>query len=366
VKFHNYNTKAKVPEVQNWYADAEQLGKQFKIKAYPTYVFVAPNGMVSQQVSGYQNVQTFLETAKTSLEPGRKYIDPNERYYTLLDQFNNGKKDYAQMPYLFDIAMELNDINTTKTISKEYRAYLTGLKPQEWFTPATLGFLAQLSLSSSSPFFPLFYKETKKVNSILKKNGFAEKVVENVIYKEEALPFMKAAGFEKPEGRDSNTSTELNWNKLLDSISKNYSKSYAERTVLIAKIDWYAKKDPMIFYKYYMQYINQYGLELIDKQGQMAPGWVNFHACDIFALSKDEILLQTTAKWMRKIVDQEPENCMYIDTYANLLYKLGDRKKALEWEVKALNIALEKKYDQDAKEYTKVIEKMKKNETTWN
>jgi thioredoxin-related protein len=368
VKIQMDKTKADASEIQSWYADAEQLGKQFRIQAYPTYAFLAPDGRLSQQVSGYQNAQNFVEKAKTSLEPGRKFNDPNEKYYILLEQFNRGKKDYQQMPYLFDKAMELNDINTAKEISKEYKAYLAGLKQQKWFTSATLVFLAQLPLSSSSPFFPLFFKETKKVNNVTKKNGFAEKVVENVIFKEEALPFMEASGYGKPITQGGpNASAELDWDILAESISKKYPRSYVERTVLMAKVDWYeANRNINLFYKNFIQYIDKYGLEQIDKRGKMAPGWVNFHACDIFMLSEDRAILKTTAKWMKNIVDQEPENCMYIDTYANLLYKLGDSKKALEWEVRALNIALKEKYDQDAKEYSKVIEKIKKGKPTWN
>lgn len=52
---------------------------------------------------------------------------------------------------------------------------------------------------------------------------------------------------------------------------------------------------------------------------------------------------------------------MLIDTYANLLHKLGRTKEAIEWQEKALA-----KVDADSKaEYQATLDKMKKGEPTW-
>jgi thioredoxin-related protein len=367
VKVQMDKTKADAPEVQSWYAEAEQLGKQFKIQAFPTYVFVAPDGNVSHQVSGYQNVEDFVAIAKTALVPGRKYNDPNEKYYALLKQFEQGKMEYSQMPSLIDKAEELQDLKSTNAILKQYKDYVRTLKPAEWLKPDILRVLSRGPIYTTSrlsaSFFNLFYTQTKKINSVLKKTGFAEKVVENVIYSEEALPFMKTAGY----GKKLDAGAELDWNKLAEMIAKKYPKPYVDRTILIAKIDWYgANRNTDKFYKNYLQYIDQYGLEQIDKQGQMAPGWVNYHAWGIFTTSTDKKLLETTAKWMAVVIESEPGNFLYIDTYANLLYKLGKTKEALLWEEKALKLAHEWKDEQGIKECTVAIQKMKKGEPTWN
>ena len=53
----------------------------------------------------------------------------------------------------------------------------------------------------------------------------------------------------------------------------------------------------------------------------------------------------------------------YIDTYANMLYKLGRKDEALTWEKKAQAITIEqgsdKSWGQD------VIDKINKDEPTW-
>ena len=53
---------------------------------------------------------------------------------------------------------------------------------------------------------------------------------------------------------------------------------------------------------------------------------------------------------------------MYIDTYANLLYKLGKKDEAITWEQKALDLAPEG----EKKSYEETLDKMKKGEKTWN
>ena len=54
---------------------------------------------------------------------------------------------------------------------------------------------------------------------------------------------------------------------------------------------------------------------------------------------------------------------MFIDTYANLLYKTGKKDLAVEWEQKALNIL--KQNNEDYAGYQETLDKMKKGEKTW-
>ena len=55
--------------------------------------------------------------------------------------------------------------------------------------------------------------------------------------------------------------------------------------------------------------------------------------------SKDKRLINKAVNWMQIILKSEhysePQS---IDTYANLLYKLGRRREAVKWEKKAMQI----------------------------
>lgn len=59
---------------------------------------------------------------------------------------------------------------------------------------------------------------------------------------------------------------------------------------------------------------------------------------------------------------KDSNNPAFIDTYANILYKLGKKDEALTWEKKAYDLAPE----QGKQGYHDIMEKMKKNEKTWN
>jgi hypothetical protein len=83
-----------------------------------------------------------------------------------------------------------------------------------------------------------------------------------------------------------------------------------------------------------------------------------FQRCD------DKEVLENALTWSKKsFTDQAKVEPGYIDTYANLLYKLGRNKEALEWETKAQDIAIkqgaDKGWGQD------VIDKINKGEKTW-
>jgi tetratricopeptide (TPR) repeat protein len=62
---------------------------------------------------------------------------------------------------------------------------------------------------------------------------------------------------------------------------------------------------------------------------------------------------------MKIICDAHPEEGNYLDTYANLLYKLGRTEEALRYEEKAFALA------PNDKDITDNLSKMKKGEPTW-
>jgi hypothetical protein len=50
---------------------------------------------------------------------------------------------------------------------------------------------------------------------------------------------------------------------------------------------------------------------------------------------------------------------MFMDTYANLLYKIGKKEDAVAWEQKAINLSTDKKVYQES------LDKMNNGEKTW-
>ena len=86
----------------------------------------------------------------------------------------------------------------------------------------------------------------------------------------------------------------------------------------------------------------------------------NMFSWSIFENISDTSLLNTALSWSKKSIEQD-EKPMYIDTYANLLYKLGQKEEAIKQEEKAISLLK----DEDKKSYKETLEKMKKGERTW-
>jgi alpha-N-arabinofuranosidase len=90
------------------------------------------------------------------------------------------------------------------------------------------------------------------------------------------------------------------------------------------------------------------------------PALLNNLAWDIFAGSTDKAQLKLALGWS-KTVAEKTSDPGFIDTYANLLYKLGQKQAAIAAETKALNLAA----DSDKAGFQTTLDKMQKGTPTW-
>jgi hypothetical protein len=91
-----------------------------------------------------------------------------------------------------------------------------------------------------------------------------------------------------------------------------------------------------------------------------SPAKISSISKKVFEGSNDTTLLNQALKWMEKAVDME-RNSFTMSTYANLLYKLGNKEEALKWMDKAVVLAPES----EQPDYKVVMDKMQKGENTW-
>jgi tetratricopeptide (TPR) repeat protein len=91
-----------------------------------------------------------------------------------------------------------------------------------------------------------------------------------------------------------------------------------------------------------------------------SPAKISSISKKVFEGTDDPTLLNQALKWMEKAVDME-RNSFTMSTYANLLYKLGNKEEALKWMDKAVVLAPEN----EQPDYKVVMDKMQKGENTW-
>ena len=110
------DTTAKDDEVvKSWYQDGHDLAQKYDVRAYPTYLVFDEDGNVVHRFVGSSPAEEFLAKVKLSL-------NPETQYYTLLNQYKNGKKDTAFLLAMAKAAFEAYDMENAKKIADEYLA----------------------------------------------------------------------------------------------------------------------------------------------------------------------------------------------------------------------------------------------------
>jgi len=368
VKIQMDKTEKDNEEVQSWRKDADIIAKQYRIQAYPTYIFLSPNGLIVHKETGFKPPIDFISVAETAIAPGKAYDDPYQIYDQLLADYKKGKKDYSKMPYMVRTAILLADTETANVIAKDYSNYVVGLRDKELYSQENIEFFTSV-ISSKSKFFNLFFPDGSKIDAALNKKGYAQNIVDKVILNEEVEPFIKMrTGGMQMMGAKPKAVPEPEWNNLYKIIKKKFDINYAERNILEAKIIWNEGQQNLRYTKYFIEKWEKYGLDTTDSQTDLR---LNQVAWDIFNKVNDKEQIESAINWMQGVVKRSERkniawNAATTDTYASLLYKAGKKDKAIQIEERAVSIAETSKYKPLIAELQERANQMKKGQPTWS
>jgi thioredoxin-related protein len=319
-------------EVKSWYQAGHDIAEQYKVQVYPTYLIFDANGKSVHRFAGSSDAPAFLSRAATAL-------NPETQYYTMLDRYKAGKKDTAFLHSMVLTAADAYDLETAGTIANEYIAAQSNL-----YTKNNLDFISRFTHSSKDKGFDLLLNHEDKVDAIIGK-GASGKIVRDIILREEVFPkfFSKDGPVDLPD-----------WAAIQSSIQTKYPAKVNE-IMSYSKVVFYENKgDWNNFAPAVVAYMKSYGNNESDNQ-------LNEFAWAVFQNCSDMTCVAEALDWSKRSFAKE-QNPAYLDTYANILYKMGKKDEAIEWEGKALSLSAEG----DKKGYQDTIDKMKKGEKTWN
>ncbi len=367
VKIQMDQTNKDDDNVKAWYSDAELVGRKYKVTAYPSFLFLAPDGRIIEKEIGYKTTEEFVKLGQSVLVPGKVYDDPYAEYDRLINEYNKGNKDYSKMPYLVKTSQYIGERETARAIGKDYTNYLLSLSDDKLYTKGNIEFLTSTyAIGSKSKIFKLFYPDGRKVDSIMNKKGFAMSVVDKTIQRElvDSFTHTKSDGWQIID--QTQKYPEIDWAQLDNIIKMKYNSTYADRNVLDGKIRWYRFKDENLFVNNFIERMKKYGSDTTDDD---VDGNINDCAYIIFQKRNDKSQIHLAIQWMEGVLKRHPSDHLYIDTYASLIYKSGKKKNGLKWEEKALAIASAKPADEvypsDIELFKKQIEGMKKGAKIW-
>lgn len=347
--------------IQSWYKDADSLNKRYAT-GYPSFIFLSPQGNITDVSLGFKPANEFIKVAKAAIAPGKQYDDLNAKYIKLVDEYNQGIKHYGEMPFMIRTSLKLGEQKFAKTLLDEHTNYVSGLGPKERYTKENIELWASFLLNQEGKRFEFFYKDADIINRVMGQKDYAERVVDRTIQSTVVRPFFESLpkGKEMYEnlpvtlGQQAKTDyDEPDWNKLYGKIQKKFNSKYAKRNLIVAKTFWYQKKNNFsAWLKYYPKSLEISGID----------AWINDNAWKIFLKVNDKNTLNEIIPWMKKALVQYPKAFTFVDTYANLLYKVGRTKEAIRFEEKAINMAIS---ESDKEGYRKTLETMKRGEHTY-
>ena len=236
---------------------------------------------------------------------------------------------------LAQVAMDAYDLKNAASLSDEYLATQTNL-----FTKENLEFINKFTRSSKDKGFAMMLNNADKVNAVLGA-GKAEEKVMGIIMQEDIYPIILKKDA-KPD-----------WQVLSEKLEKKYPAQATELSSKAKVIFYQAKGDWNNFASEIVGYMNKYGEKATSQE-------LNSYAWAVFENCKDMTCVTQALDWSKRSF-KDKDNEMFMDTYANILHKMGKTQDAIVWEKKALALAT----GDQKKSYQETLDKMEKGEKTW-
>ncbi|RAK38596.1 UNVERIFIED_ORG: glycosyl hydrolase family 2 [Chitinophaga ginsengisegetis] len=264
--------------------------------------------------------------------------DNDDKFGELLNKYEKGDRDSIFLRRLTLMAIRKKDQKTATKVGNDYLGQMS--YP---FSKENLTFMFKTIRTSKDVGFKIFQNHVEKVNSRIGEK-MAELKIKEIINNEEIEPFLV------------NDKKTPNWDSIQHSIINKYG-SLGEELILGKRMIYYytVTQDWKNFGKYYMLYFQ--------KALKHPEYLINNITWPIFEHVNDVKILEFAAEVMRYDLETwDSHNAEAYDTYANLLHKLNNSKKAIEWEEKALKM---KKGAFNEKIFVETLQKMKAGLPTW-
>ena len=290
------------------------IAKKYKVRAYPTFLFVNGDGELVHKGIGYRPTDNFIAL-------GEAASDPTMQLLGLEQQYNKGERG-GEFMTRYAAAMQDGGMDVAK-VSDEYLGSLDSYDDKEImsFIYETTSKPTQKGFGIMADNLDAYYKEFGK-----------DKVMQKMDYA------LKRAYFSSME-------------KMAESYKK-YFPADAERLTAKHKMEYYMyARNNEAATKFFDAAVTYYDKYEADNWNEL-----NSVAWHIYENSEDEAQLKKACGWAEKSVKLDA-NASNMDTMAAVCFKLGKKRKAKKWAKKA--IASAKKNNEDVsstKELLKQIE----------
>jgi thiol-disulfide isomerase/thioredoxin len=357
------------------------LAKKYGVKAYPTYLFIKGDGTLFYLTVGSMPEKNFIAVSKTALDEMNdpKPLSVWDKEYTikkndpafLLDYMKKRTKLGLSNELVFDQYLKVipEEERTAKTVFEYYRNEGRNIK-------VTSFAYENLQKNYKKFFMGLF----GNVYTILM-NGVTNTVNEAAATKNEHLLAKAILAYDQlpkyiyPEKDE----VYMQYYKATGESDKylKYAMSFANNHLMKMKVDSLTKVDERNYKMMEGQIKSGIFGKTIDsvqlaellsasaniERMKVGQG-LNDISWEVFKKVTDKNVLQQALGFSKRSLEFSSDNAAFLDTYANLHYKLGLKQEALANETQALSLA-DKKDVETYKGMEETLRKMTAGEKTW-
>lgn len=316
--FYNSNfINAKI-DMEN--GEGIDLAKKYDIRAYPTMLFLNSDGEQLHRTCGSTPAQDFITSGKNALVPEKQLA-------TYSKSFNTKTVD-AVYAYTFFSMLE----NACQSYGTELTKYFSTQKDEDLGSKSNWKIIYQYVDEYNSR--PFLYLESNK-------ETFAKSYTLDSV--ESKINKVYISGLYSALQNKDSIGYETLKTKLKNSNTKD-----ADKIILEAEIKKFQRnKDWANYSKLVTEYVQKYDTGNANE--------LNSYAWTFYENISDKTMLAKAASWAKKATELD-NNYPYNDTFAAVLYKLGDFVEAKKAAEKAIELA--KKSGDDYKETEALLVKI--------
>ncbi|MFC6100859.1 glycoside hydrolase family 2 protein [Olivibacter domesticus] len=309
-------------------------GEENGLLTYDRSIIKIPIKRLRQLHATLTNLDTSsIDISKLVLPKTLDINDTDERFPHLLQEFKSGRQDSCFLRRLVLMALRLKDQENATLVGNQYLNSLTNV-----FLKDNLNFIQHITSTSRDSGFKMFSTDSIKISKIIGRASVIS-TLKKVIISEEISPFLNNL---------SDSTREI--------INHNIQQKYSEfgRQLLNEELlgHYWNVKDWDNFSKYYVIYFGESKHK--SKYNINNASWQLFQHCN------DHRVLHFAAEIAKYNIERFDKSPNSLDTYANILYKIGKSQEALKWQEKAVVAS------NNNKKILNNYNKMKKGEPTWS
>lgn len=318
----------------------DSLKKQFIIYQAPTHLIFSKTGKaLNKQVYNLDTTE-FVKYLKDVLN-GKRQV------YTLIEEFKEGnRKPEFIKRLIYSLRLASGELFGFQDSINVLQKFIETYPGNKLFNKDNGKIILEFAEKIDDLCFKNLFTNKNEWYEVFGKKTIDAKLID-MLYEE--LDFM---AFEYRYRRNTNA---------IEQAKVDYTKKYKAYneydSIVFCRAStkyYYDKPNVSEFLKSIQSYLdnNENFEEKIDN--------VNNYSWQVFKSTDDSELLKKVLNWSAERL-RKSNNALYLDTYANLLYKLGQTNEAMKYEAKAINLATGKYIE----EFKSTLLKMQQNEKTW-